>query len=245
MKKFRIVAMLLVLVLATSCFAAGTFAKYTSYNEGGDSAIVAKWSILVKDSGDTAKDITTSGTVFDLFVESNIYDTKVGADSKYNHNDTDVDDFATSGYDETQIIAPGTWGYVDFVITNASEVTAEYGFALSANLVSPGSNSIPLDFHVSKVATGAAAPTTLPADGWDPAINTFNKNADLSSTDTTYQLTTNTANAANSTVTYRIFWKWDFSDSNDPGDTALGIEAIGVNKPTANVSITYYAEQVD
>jgi hypothetical protein len=44
MKKTRIMGLLLVLVLVTSCFAGGTFAKYTSVATGSDEANVAKWS---------------------------------------------------------------------------------------------------------------------------------------------------------------------------------------------------------
>lgn len=71
MKKFRIVAMLLVLVLATSCFAAGTFAKYTSTAYDSDSAVVAKWSVDVKDDGNDAGDITKT-VYFDLFKDGKV-----------------------------------------------------------------------------------------------------------------------------------------------------------------------------
>ena len=63
MKKFRIVALLLVMCLASSCFVGGTFAKYSSTAEGSDSAVVARWSIDV-DGTDIAVEDTVA---FDLF----------------------------------------------------------------------------------------------------------------------------------------------------------------------------------
>mgnify|MGYP002508629535 CR=1 FL=1 len=55
----RFVAMLLVLVLMTSCFVGGTFAKYTTADSASDTARVAKWGITV----------STSGTLFGKFYQ--------------------------------------------------------------------------------------------------------------------------------------------------------------------------------
>ncbi len=46
----RVAALLLALTLMTSCFVGGTFAKYTTYGEGLDSARVAKWGVTVDGS---------------------------------------------------------------------------------------------------------------------------------------------------------------------------------------------------
>jgi hypothetical protein len=48
MKKIRIASLLLVLVLATSCFVGTTFAKYTTGDNATDIARVAKWGVTVQ-----------------------------------------------------------------------------------------------------------------------------------------------------------------------------------------------------
>ena len=49
-KMMRVAALMLALTLMTSCFVGGTFAKYTTYGEGLDSARVAKWGVVINGS---------------------------------------------------------------------------------------------------------------------------------------------------------------------------------------------------
>ena len=65
MKKTRIVGLLLVFVLVTSCFVGGTFAKYASKATGSDTATVAKWSIFAGSSNDN-QEIATATPVNDV-----------------------------------------------------------------------------------------------------------------------------------------------------------------------------------
>ena len=51
-KTMRVAGLLLALVLVTSCFVGGTFAKYTTGNYGTDNARVAKFGVTVKGSSD-------------------------------------------------------------------------------------------------------------------------------------------------------------------------------------------------
>lgn len=48
----RVAGLLLALVLVTSCFVGGTFAKYVTSGTGVDHAKVAKWGVTVEGSGD-------------------------------------------------------------------------------------------------------------------------------------------------------------------------------------------------
>ena len=125
-KRITIICVLLVMVLITACFVSGTFAKYTSEAAGGDTATVAKWSILVGDENGSV-DIASNDTV-----EFNLFDTV---------NDTD-------GTGETDVasgkIAPGTSGEFNFSIENASDVTAEYIISLEVT----NANSIPIEFSL-------------------------------------------------------------------------------------------------
>ena len=50
-KTLRVAGLLLALVLVTSCFVGGTFAKYVTSGHGGDYATVAKWGVKVTAHG--------------------------------------------------------------------------------------------------------------------------------------------------------------------------------------------------
>ena len=122
----RLVAVLAVIMMFTMCFVGGTFAKYTSSGTGTDSATVAKWSFKV---GET--DIATTDTfTFDLF--------KTIKDSDGINNETEMNPVDGS------IIAPGTQGSFDLVLTNASQVTAQYAIDYTVT----NNNDIPVKFSV-------------------------------------------------------------------------------------------------
>lgn len=104
MKKFRIVALLLVMCLASSCFVGGTFAKYASTATGTDTAHIAIWTV----------DIDGADIVSQSF-EINLFDTL--KDSNKSDNETNV----KSG--TSLIIAPGTSGSDTFTVENTSDVT--------------------------------------------------------------------------------------------------------------------------
>ena len=63
-KMMRIASVLLIAVLMTTCAISGTFAKYVTSAEGGDSARVAKWGVNITVSGETfAEAYDTSANV--------------------------------------------------------------------------------------------------------------------------------------------------------------------------------------
>ena len=187
----RLVAVLAVTMMFTMCFVGGTFAKYTSSATGTDSATVAKWSFKV---GET--DIATSDTfTFDLF--KTVKDTG-GAD------EADINPADGS------IIAPGTQGSFDLVLTNASQVTAQYAIDYTVT----NNNDIPVKFSV------------------DGGTTWTNDLADVAASDSTKL-------AANSgTTTIKVQWKWDFNGSDDSFDTALGIGGTAVLTVAAAVTAT-------
>ena len=187
----RLVAVLAVTMMFTMCFVGGTFAKYTSSATGTDSATVAKWSFKV---GET--DIATTDTfTFDLF--------KTIKDSNGTDNESDM-----SPVDGT-IIAPGTQGSFDLVLTNASQVTAQY--AIDYTVTNTG--NIPVQFSV------------------DGGTTWTNDLADVAASDSTKL-------AANSgTTTITVQWKWVF-DGNDANDTALGSAATATLTVAAAVTAT-------
>ena len=187
----RLVAVLAVTMMFTMCFVGGTFAKYTSSATGTDSATVAKWSFKV---GET--DIATTDTfTFDLF--------KTIKDSDGINNETEMNPVDGS------IIAPGTQGSFDLVLTNASQVTGQY--AIDYTVTNTG--NIPVQFSV------------------DGGTNWTNDLADVAASDSTKL-------AANSgTTTITVQWKWVF-DGNDANDTALGSAATATLTVAAAVTAT-------
>lgn len=187
----RLVAVLAVTMMFTMCFVGGTFAKYTSSGTGTDSTTVAKWSFKVG-----ATDIAASNEfTFDLF--------KIIKDSNGTDDETDMSP------DDGTIIAPGTQGSFDLVLTNASQVTAQY--AIDYTVTNTG--NIPVQFSV------------------DGGAHWTNDLADVAASDSTKL-------AANSgTTTITVQWKWDFN-GNDTTDTDLGSAATATLTVTAAVTAT-------
>ena len=187
----RLVAVLAVVMMFTMCFVGGTFAKYTSSGTGTDTATVAKWSFKV---GET--DIATTDTfTFDLF--------KTIKDSDGINNETEMNPVDGS------IIAPGTQGSFDLVLTNASQVTAQYAIDYTVT----NNNDIPVKFSV------------------DGGTTWTNDLADVAASDSTKL-------AANSgTTTITVQWKWAF-DGDDTTDTNLGKVGTATLEVSAKVTAT-------
>lgn len=139
MKKFRIVAILLVMCLASSCFVGSTFAKYSSTASGSDKAVVAKWSIGVGNT-DIAKQPDIS---------FNLFGTKVGGlgqnDLGETTDDLDVRDVRDVNGSDVKIIAPGTSGSFTLVVSNLSDVNATYTITLSET----ENNPIPIQYSLN------------------------------------------------------------------------------------------------
>lgn len=218
MKKTRLVGLLLVFVLVTSCFAGGTFAKYASSATGTDDAVVAKWSITGND-----QDIAQSNTfTFDLFNKSAIADTKDGE-----NNDENVDDGSTFA-----IIAPGTKGSFSFTVTNNSEVTAKYSYTLKAEQSNTDSKTIPIEYSL----TGTS--------GWTDDITTLTATGNLK---TATAANGDNSDKATIEVYWRwAIGNTSADDTNDTELGVLAQNAANIDaRPTVTVTITLNAEQVD
>ena len=217
MKKTSIMGLLLVLVLVTSCFAGGTFAKYTSVATGSDEANVALWSVKVNDS--QIAHATPQTFTFNLFKTVN--DTAGAAEA----------DVHKQSNDDNIIIAPGTSGQFAIDIKNLSEVNAEYKIEFTET-----ANTIPLQFSLDgtkwydtvaeiniaftniAMRTGTASHTVQ----WRWAFN-----------DTDTAVTNSTAATDDAHV-----------NQTNTTDTKLGIDAQ-TTIPTVTITATLTIEQVD
>lgn len=131
----RLAALMLVLVMMTSCFVGGTFAKYTSDADVKATASVAKWSIDVE--GTEIANATKQTVNVDLF--TTLYE------EDGQNTETDV-----AG---TSLIAPGTGGSFDLDVKNLSEVNAKYDIAFTIE----NTSSIPLEFSTDGGTTWSFA----------------------------------------------------------------------------------------
>lgn len=203
-KMMRTASVLLVAVLLSTCAISGTFAKYVTDQTVTATATVAKWSVKIDNT-----DITVTGS--NPTVTFELFDTACDLATNGNVTTTEDADIKTDG----QIIAPGSGGKGDFVITNESQVKAKYSIVFSVNAA-----GVPLEFSTDN-------------NIWKSAdeIATLNTNDNLA--------------MENGTATITLYWRWVFTDTNDgnrnQSDTTLGI--AGTASPTVTATVT--VEQVD
>ena len=205
MKKYtkKITIMLLVALVAVGCyFVSGTYAKYTSSSRGDGTARVAKWDFKV---GST--NITTTNTF-----TFNLFETIKEADT----TSTEADVVSSNS---DKVIAPGTGGSFDIVLTNDSEVSAKYGIDFTVT----NTSSIPVEFSTD----GTTWSSTL---------------ADIVASDTDTKLTAN-----GGTTTKTIKWRWAYETGTSPyteGDTAdTNLGKAGTATITVQADVT--ATQAD
>ena len=237
----RVASALAVVTLLSTSVISGTLAKYTSEaTSQAESARVAKWAINAGSKNGTLQAISEAGRdsfTFDLF--NTVKDTATGGG-----NESDI-----SAKDGT-IIAPGTWGYVDLVIENDSEVSAKY----SIKLEKTSKDTVPLQYAMKKLDESAAAEDTLPtitSDPKDPTkVGWTSTAADVKIAEDDNRIlnykSSDTATATGNKVTYRVYWKWDYDTAtkdgtNDVRDTDLG--KVGTAEQTITATVT--ATQAD
>lgn len=243
----RLACVVLVLTLLSTCVISGTFAKYVTSGNAGDSAQVAKWGIQIAVEGS------------DLFVKD--YDVA---------NENNAATVAANGnYD---VVAPGTANAegVTFSITGQPEVDFNLAFALTGNgtdnaivdVVVPAGEyldwttanddddtfELEADYYPVIYTLKNSEDETL-ATGNLAAIETF-----LEGTDATKKVeaNTNVTTVLGGNGTYTLTWAWAFSQ-NDKADTLLGNVIAGIDKETytedistaINFDLAISATQVD
>lgn len=239
----RVASALAVVTLLSTSVISGTLAKYTSEaTSQAESARVAKWAINAGSKNGTLQAISEAGSnsfTFDLF--NTVKDTATAGG-----NESDIS--AIDG----RIIAPGTWGYVDLVIENDSEVSAKY----SIKLEKTSEDRVPLQYAMKKLDESAAAEDTAPtitSDPEDPTkVGWTSTAADVKIDEDDNRILnykpSNTATATGNKVTYRVYWKWEYdtnTTASENSDTSLGVTAATGTAATPTVKATVTATQVD
>lgn len=208
----RAAVLMLALVLITSCFVGGTFAKYVTSGSGSDTARVAKFGVQIS---------ATDGGMFQ---------------TAYN-----ADDATTAGAitqtvkssDSDKLVAPGTSGdnTSTFSIMGKPEVAVNVKLELAVNeevflkaggykdyTSSPYTGNFNLANNYYPVVFSLKQGGTEVASGNLNDIKTY-----LAGVSKAYEANTDLSTKFG---TYTLSWKWDFDNSgagtNDKADTLLG-----------------------
>ena len=171
----KLLLLLLLISITAIVLLATTYAKYITTSTGSDSGRVAKWSFTVDSTDITAKQTFT----FYLF--------KTIKDTDGTTVETDV---VSSNSDK--VIAPGTSGSFDMVLTNNSEVTAQYGITYTVT----NTATIPVKFSVDGKTWTDSLENVVESDATKLA-----------------------ANGGSKTITVK--WKWAY-EGTDAKDIELG-----------------------
>ena len=227
-RTMRAAVLLLALVLITSCFVGGTFAKYVTDGLAMDHARVAKWGVTV-----------TAHATGDVFAEK--YDAIAG------QPDTVI---AGGVY---KVIAPGTKKENATLVTLSGKpevaVNVTYSadhFGLTGNWQSDDNGTFycPLIITVGDTVIKCAALQNA------EAVATAVKDA-VAACSATYGPNTDLSAVANGGL--KISWEWPFEETDNPGqtdvkDTYLGNQAAtaaGLDIPAIHIPVTATVTQID
>lgn len=221
-KMMRAASVLAVAVLLTTCAISGTFAKYVTSGNAGDSARVAKWGVSV---------VATTDNIFD---------------ATYNDEDATYSGLSVSALED--VVAPGTSkaNLTDLTLTGTPEVAVrvEYTAVLTLeNWKDADDNEYcPLIFTVEDKEFKIGGKDLDDNDIITVAQLKAAVEAAVAKCSKDYAPNTNLAETASTTDAPTISWSWPYStsDANDVKDTYLGDVAAGkyVGKSTATISLT-------
>lgn len=223
----KLAGILLALVLVTSCFVGGTFAKYVTNGTGTDSARVAKFGVAV----------TANGTMFAKEYDTDTENVKAT--------------IAKSVFSTDKVIAPGTKGdMVSMTLAGTPEVAVNVKYAATVTLenwVYKANESATEEFYCPiKIKVGNQNyygydynSAELFKNAVETAINGYSEN---------YAPDTDLNNTAKAPV---VSWEWAFEDSaagakqTDVKDTYLGDQAANGNAATISLEVVTTVTQID
>jgi len=224
----RIMSLVLMFTLVSTCLLSGTLAKYVTTGTGTDTARVAKWGV----------EITAGSGLF--AIEYAIDDS--------NYNTIITNSVTSSNADE--VVAPGTSGVAaSFSITGTPEVaslttvTVDRGASELNNWEDEAGNAYePIVWTLKRNGAIVSKPGTDTGtfadllDNLDSIANAYAPNVDLAAVTAVDDM-------------YVITWDWAFEDSTDPtrdvNDTFLGNEAAEGRAATITLVYDIAVTQID
>lgn len=237
----RVAGLLLALVLVTSCFVGGTFAKYVTSGHGNDSARAAMFGVTVTATGSDgvfAKEYASDTAGY----EGNTVVAKAGVRYK--------------------VVAPGTKSSDDapLAVTLAGtpevavKVTYEAGVVMLQHWEDKNGNFYcPLIFTITNGTNTTTVSTAKEGINSAEAFENAIKNA-IENVSATYEPNTNLATATGHEL--KVTWEWPFETgataeeraANNERDTYLGNQAVGgraETTPAVTLGVTATVTQVD
>ncbi len=221
-KFMRAAVILLALVLMTSCFVGGTFAKYVTSGNADDNARVAKFGVVVSAS---------DGAFYQTY----------DSDSEYSGLTVSAD---------TKVVAPGTDGnFATIELSGTPEVAVEVAYEATVEL---GDNWVIDHDNNSETADVFYCPITITVDGTDYIgldYSSATEFADAVKTAITGYTAEYAPGTDLSTLTggseVAISWAWNFEtttgsvlEQSDVADTVLGDAANATISITVDVTVT-------
>lgn len=228
----RAAGLLFALVLITSCFVGGTFAKYVTTGSGHESARVAKFGVTMSVANDKAFKQT--------------YDTDNDSISGTISKSVEY-----SGNGDENLVAPGTKGSEPVVLSikGTPEVAVNVKIAAEGHDVFLKAGTYP------DLTTAAAGDTFTLGNDYHPITYTLTKTGKkdpvkkgnlkaitdyLNGLSKDYQAKTDLTSVIGE---YKLSWEWKFEGGNDQADTLLGtLAALGPN--SLGVNLENYSPQV-
>lgn len=234
----KLAGILLALVLVTSCFVGGTFAKYVTSGTGSDSARVAKFGVTV----------TANGTMF-----AKEYDT-----GTENVKGTIAKSVVSDGTDDKNLVAPGTSGnMVSMTLAGKPEVAVNVRYRATVTL----SNNW-LYKEKEESAGEFYCPITIKVgtkDGTEIFCGLDYNSAELFKSAVETAINNKSANYAPNTDlnlknadALSVSWAWTFENvgehkkgQDDVKDTYLGDQAAKGNAATIALEVVTTVTQID
>lgn len=231
----RVAGLLLALVLVTSCFVGGTFAKYVTSGTGHDSARVAKFGVKITATGTMfAKEYATddegvSGTITESVVSS----------------------------DDSKLVAPGTKGNMfSMTLTGTPEVAVRVQYAATLTLNdnwkgADGKFYCPLQFKIPRYDTELQQWVNDVVDGTQ-FNNAEALRREVESKIDAFSATYEAGTPLNSLTAEdhkapSVSWEWPFhhDDASDIKDTYLGDQAAEGKAADILLKVVTTVTQVD
>ena len=215
-KMMRMASGLLVAALLTTSMISGTFAKYTTSDNGTDTARVAKWGV----------EITANGETF-----AKEYDDSTSPSVKSGTND--------------KVVAPGTSGTMtSMTLKGKPEVSVRVSYTGAFSLGTADTWKVGNDFYCPLVITvkNASGTTEIKQGGSINSQQAFEEAVNNAIAAYSKDYTPGTDLSGVGTDSLTVAWSWPYESSNDEKDTALGDATTAA---TVTLAVTTTVTQID
>lgn len=227
----RVAGLLLALVLVTSCFVGGTFAKYVTSGGGQDHARVAKFGVTVTANGSTFAEeyLTDDGEVQGTLMKS-----------------------VVSSVNKQKVVAPGTSGNMTSVtLSGAPEVAVNVKYEATVELTGWTYNDGTNDSFYCPLIITVGTDELKGTDYEDAEAFAAAVKAKIDGYSANYAANTNLGTNNNVKVP-SVSWAWAFEGTTgekyqqtDVKDTYLGDQAANGAAATVSLTVVTTVTQID